>query len=169
MREQWRDVSWGWFAVSNLGRVYEYPRYVRHGRRWRLREGGMYPQQASAGQYPRLTMPGQVSVPTHRVIAELFLGGPEKETVNHKNGIKTDNRAENLEWATQRENNAHAVKTGLSKQRVKPVKRLSDGMTFDSLHEAAAYCNRAVGNLSSHLKGKQQTFAGDCWVYVEKA
>ena len=86
---------------------------------------------------------GQVSVPTHRVIAELFLGGPEKETVNHKNGIKTDNRAENLEWATQRENNAHAVKTGLSKQRVKPVKRLSDGMTFDSLHEAAAYCNKS--------------------------
>ena len=53
----------------------------------------------------------------HRVVAETFLGKPKfRMTVNHKNGIKTDNRLENLEWATYKENNDHARDTGLSKQ-----------------------------------------------------
>lgn len=51
----------------------------------------------------------------HRVIAELFLPKVEgKDYVNHKNGIKDDNRIENLEWCTQQENCIHAFETGLS-------------------------------------------------------
>lgn len=53
----------------------------------------------------------------HRVVAETFLGKSKfRMTVNHKNGIKSDNRLENLEWATYKENNDHARDTGLSKQ-----------------------------------------------------
>ena len=59
----------------------------------------------------------QVSI--HRAICEAFHGPPPSEmhTVNHKNGIKADNRAENLEWATQSENNQHAYDTGLRTPR----------------------------------------------------
>lgn len=52
----------------------------------------------------------------HRIIAECFVPNPyNKHDVNHINGIKTDNRAENLEWSTRSENVIHAYKTGLER------------------------------------------------------
>lgn len=67
----------------------------------------------------------------HRAVAALFLGPKPttKHQVNHKNGKRTDNRAENLEWVTSRENTLHGWRVNGRKQSPKARARASKQMT----------------------------------------
>lgn len=58
--------------------------------------------------------PRYYQVGIHRLLAIAFIPNPhDKKEVNHKDGNKQNNNLDNLEWVTSRENNIHALKTGL--------------------------------------------------------
>jgi hypothetical protein len=106
----------------------------------------------------------------HRIVALTYLDNIDKKPcVNHKNGIKSDNRVENLEWCTYSENNKHAFRTGLKwhselqkskvsknaeKYSCKLVLDTATGIFYNSVVEASRYYNINIASIYSYLNGK---------------
>lgn len=112
----------GYYKVSSLGRVFSEDRIVKskhkNGRKvvskeksqQLSREGYLYVNIFRGGDHK----PKRVAV--HRLVAMSFMSCPNPTyNVNHKNGVKTDNRLCNLEWTSRSENQIHAIKMGLYK------------------------------------------------------
>ena len=76
---------------------------------------------------------------THRLVALAFIPNPEgKPTVNHKDGNKQNNHVSNLEWATMREQQLHAINTGL-----RVIQRGADHYLFGSSHPPRTAATKA--------------------------
>lgn len=109
----------GFYSVSQDGQVWSEPRIIPHGYSGTLQVGGNWlATQMNPRGYPiaLLYKQGKQFVRTvHRLVAESWIPRQEKDgdCINHKNGIKSDNRAENLEWVTQSQNVKHAYEIGL--------------------------------------------------------
>jgi len=80
----------------------------------------------------------------HRLVGLTFLDNPEnKKCINHKDGNKLNNRLENLEWATNLENNIHAIETGLSKQK-KQVTQYDSEMNIIAVYNSVVECSKQL-------------------------
>lgn len=124
-QEIWKDVV-GWedlYQVSSFGRVVGLQRTNAKGK---TRNCVLRKPVLNKYGYPTVCLYPIVgklkNVTIHRLVAKAFIPNPNnKSSVNHINGVKTDNNIKNLEWATVAENNRHAIETGLSGQQKKVV------------------------------------------------
>jgi hypothetical protein len=117
MEEIWKDIPnyEGWYQASNLGRIKKVTtKSISNRYKYRDR---IFPEKILK---PKINHLGYAKIVLfkkgikkrfsfHFIIATTFISNPlNRKEINHKNGIKADNKSENLEWCTRSENMKHA-------------------------------------------------------------
>lgn len=147
MVENWKPIQ-GWeglYEVSDAGRV----RSLAFMQRYLLRNGKpAFRRTAERLLSVRTNNRGYLLVTfsrndksfgflVHRLVAQAFHPNPDLlPEVNHKDGVKANCCADNLEWCTGQHNKRHAVTNGLNTQAVRVVDPAT-GTTYPSISQAA--------------------------------
>lgn len=160
-KETWCDIKGyeGFYQVSNIGKVRSLTRTImRSNGHSMVLKGRVMKSFIGVRGYFVVTLQKEGSAKTkyvHILIASLFIPNPDnKPEVNHKNGIRTDNRIINLEWTTRRENGTHAflinrktsIYPGVARDRKKKKWRASIQLLGK---------NKFLGNFNSEIKASE--------------
>lgn len=108
----------------------------------------------------------------HRLIAMAFLTNHDnKEHVNHIDGNKLNNKLDNLEWATNSENNLHKHKIGLGNNYTRKIGQYNlEGnliKEFESIVSASKELNTSKSNIRGVLSKNRKTAKGFIWKYLD--
>lgn len=124
-KEIWKNIKGyeGKYKASSFGRI---------KRNETFKFGKIYPEIIMKTRYNNMGYKvvnlfkgqKQKTFLVHRLVASTFLFNEDNsKVVNHKDGIKTNNKIENLEWVTRSENKAHALENNLVRDNVEGIKK----------------------------------------------
>ncbi len=164
--EKWISLN-GRYEVSNYGRVRSRPyEYLDNRNRLRRRRGCLLKFGIRGDGYYVVNVSGYGNKRTwkvHQLVANAFIPNPDNfRCINHKNGIKTDNRVENLEWCSYSHNLKHRYRVlgienvknyGSQNGQSKVILDVSTGIYYESIKEASNAYNIKRSTLNAMLNG----------------
>lgn len=163
--EIWKDVKGyeGFYKVSNYGDIMSLP---RNGT---TKNSRILKQRTGKGGYKYVILHKlgkQKTEKVHRIVANNFIPNTQnKREVNHKDGDKTNNRVDNLEWATTSENQLHSIYV-LNHLRKQVVQCTVDGKAikvWESQAKAAKALKICGGDISRCCNGIRAIAGGYKW------